>query len=196
MVKTGFDPATYRLNLHLHSLISSGRLEQARALFDQMAPHRSNAFSLNRMLSGYSRSGQLAAAHHLFLSSPPRLRNAVTWTVMMGALATAPGRAADAVSLFRDMLREGVAPDRVAMSTVLNVPATASGTTASLHPFAVKLGLLHCSVVVCNTLLDAYCKHGLLAAGRKVFQEMPHRYAVRRHLQCHDDGVLQGRTAR
>jgi pentatricopeptide repeat protein len=58
------------------------------------------------------------------------------------------------------------------------VPATASGTTASLHPFAVKLGLLHCSVVVCNTLLDAYCKHGLLAAGRKVFQEMPHRDAV------------------
>uniref|UniRef100_A0ACD6A2K8 Uncharacterized protein n=1 Tax=Avena sativa TaxID=4498 RepID=A0ACD6A2K8_AVESA len=178
MVKTGFDPATYQLNLHLHSLISSGRLAQARALFDQMAPHRSNAFSLNRMLSGYSRYGQLAEAHHLFLSSPPRLRDAVTWTVMMGALAAAPGRAADAVSLFRDMIREGVALDRVTMSTVLNVPAASSGTTALLHPFAIKLGLLHSSVVVCNTLLDAYCKHGLLAAGRRVFQEMPHRDSV------------------
>ncbi|KAK1626968.1 hypothetical protein QYE76_001283 [Lolium multiflorum] len=177
MVKTGFDPATYRLNLHLHSLISSGRLAQARDLFDRMAPHRSNAFSLNRMLSGYARFGQAAAAHSLFLSSPPRLRDAVTWTVMMGALAAAPGRAADAVSLFRDMLREGVAPDRVAVSTVLNVPAD-STTTASLHPFAVKLGLLRSSVVVCNTLIDAYCKHGLLSAARRVFQETPHRDAI------------------
>ncbi|KAM0890245.1 hypothetical protein ACQ4PT_027161 [Festuca glaucescens] len=177
MVKTGFDPATYRLNLHLHSLISSGRLAQARALFDRMAPHRSNAFSLNRMLSGYARFGQIAAAHSLFLSSPLRLRDAVTWTVMMGALAAAPGRTTDAVSLFRDMLREGVAPDRVAVSTVLNVPAT-SGTTASLHPFAVKLGLLRSSVVVCNTLLDAYCKHGLLSAGRRVFQETSHMDAI------------------
>ncbi|KAF7027917.1 hypothetical protein CFC21_039913 [Triticum aestivum] len=176
MVKTGFDPAAYRLNLHLQSLISSGRLAQARVLFDQM-PHTKNAFSLNRMLSGYSRSGQLAAAHQLFLSSPPRLREAVTWTIMMAAFAAAPGRAADALALFRDMLREGVALDRVTVSTVLNVPA--SGTvTASLHPFAVKLGLLRSSVVVCNTLLDAYCKHGLLAAGMRVFQEMPHRDSV------------------
>ena len=34
MVRTGFDPATYRLNLH--SLISSGRLTHAWALFDHM----------------------------------------------------------------------------------------------------------------------------------------------------------------
>ncbi|KAM3197398.1 hypothetical protein ACQJBY_072829 [Aegilops geniculata] len=176
MVKTGFDPAAYRLNLHLQSLISSGRLAQARALFDQM-PHTKNPFSLNRMLSGYSRSGQLAAAHQLFLSSPPRLREAVTWTIMMAAFAAAPGRAADALALFREMLREGVAPDRVTVSTVLNVPASGA-VTASLHPFAVKLGLLRSSVVVCNTLLDAYCKHGLLAAGMRVFQEMPHRDSV------------------
>ncbi|XP_024313829.1 LOW QUALITY PROTEIN: putative pentatricopeptide repeat-containing protein At2g01510 [Brachypodium distachyon] len=129
------------------------------------------------MLSRYSRSGQIAAAHSFFLSSPPRLRDAVTWTVMMGALAAAPGRATDAVSLFRDMLREGVSPDGVCVSTVLNVPVAAYSTTASLHPFAVKLGLSS-SVVVCNTLLDAYCKHGLLAAGWRVFDETPRRDAV------------------
>uniref|UniRef100_A0A453E188 Pentatricopeptide repeat-containing protein n=1 Tax=Aegilops tauschii subsp. strangulata TaxID=200361 RepID=A0A453E188_AEGTS len=92
----------------------------------------------------------------------------------MATFAAAPGRAADALALFRDMLREGVAPDRVTVSTVLNVPA--SGTvTASLHPFTVKLGLLRSSVVVCNTLLDAYCKHGLLAAGMR---EGLHREAL------------------
>jgi hypothetical protein len=64
---------------------------------------------------------------------------------MMGALA---------VALFRDMIREGFAPDRVAAGST--VPDVSGRTTASLHPFAVKLGLLRSSVVVCNTLLDAY----------------------------------------
>ncbi|XP_062206917.1 putative pentatricopeptide repeat-containing protein At2g01510 [Phragmites australis] len=169
MVKTGFDPVTYRLNLHLHSLISSGRLVRAREVFDRM-PHK-NAFSLNRMLSGYSRSGDLAAAEALFRSA--HYRNAVTWTVMMSAVA-ADGRASDALSLFRDMLREGVAPDRVTVSTILNVPGCG---VASLHPVVTKLGL-DTNVVVCNTLLDSYCKHGFLIAGRRVFLEMPERDSV------------------
>ncbi|KAL6626542.1 hypothetical protein ACP70R_030268 [Stipagrostis hirtigluma subsp. patula] len=169
MVKTGFDPATYRLNLHLHSLISSGRLARAREVFDRM-PHK-NAISLNRMLSGYSRSGDIAAAEALFRAAPHR--NAVTWTVMMSALA-ADGRASDALSLFRDMLREGVAPDRVTVSTALNVPGCG---VALLHPFVTKLGL-DTNVVVCNTLLDSYCKHGLLADGRRVFLEMPERDSI------------------
>ena len=53
---------------------------------------------------------------------------------MMSTL-TATGQGSDAVSLFRDMLSEGVTPDRVTISTVLGY-----GTT-SLHPFAIKLGL-------------------------------------------------------
>ncbi|KAK1646942.1 hypothetical protein QYE76_064747 [Lolium multiflorum] len=159
VVKKGFDPYTCRLNLHLQSLVSSGRLAQARVLFDRMAPSWINAFSLNRMFSGYSRSGQIAEAHNLFLSSSPRLRDSVTWTVMMGALAV-PGCAADAGALFRDMLREGVAPDRVTiftvlrMTAVLNVPASSGTTTASLHPFAVKLclpALASSSATRCST---------------------------------------------
>jgi pentatricopeptide repeat protein len=169
MVKTGFDPATYRLNLYLNHLVSSGRLAQARELFDQMP--QTNAFSLNRMLCGYSRFCDLSTAEELFRAAP--YRDAITWTVMMSAL-TAHGRDHDALSLFRDMLREGVALDRVTVSTVLNVPG---GGVAALHPFVTKLGL-STSVVVCNTLLDAYCKHGLLAAGLRVFQEMSERDSI------------------
>ena len=72
------------------------------------------------------------------------------------------------------MLREGVTPDRVTVSTMLNVPGY---STTSLHPFAIKLGL-HTKLVVRNTLLDAYCKHGLHSAGRRVFEEMPERDSV------------------
>jgi hypothetical protein len=110
------------------------------------------------MLSGYSRSGQIAEAHRLFLSSTPRLRDSVTWTVMTGALTAAPGCAT--VALFRDMLSEGVVPDRVAiftvlrMTAVLNVPASSGTTTPSLHPFAVKLclpALASSSATRCST---------------------------------------------
>lgn len=169
MVKTGFDVLTYRLNLGLRSLLSSGHLHRARAMFDQM-PHK-NIFSLNLILSAYSSSGDLPAAQHLFLSSPHR--NATTWTIMMRAHAAA-GRTSDALSLFRAMLGEGVIPDRVTVTTVLNLPGC---TVPSLHPFAIKFGL-DTHVFVCNTLLDAYCKHGLLAAARRVFLEMHDKDAV------------------
>uniref|UniRef100_A0A0E0JCZ7 DYW domain-containing protein n=1 Tax=Oryza punctata TaxID=4537 RepID=A0A0E0JCZ7_ORYPU len=169
MVKTGFDVLTYRLNLGLRSLVSSGHLHRARAMFDQM-PHK-NIFSLNLILSAYSRSGDLPAAQNLFLSSPHR--NATTWTIMMSAHAAA-GRTSDALSLFRGMLGEGVIPDHVTVTTVLNLPGC---SVPSLHPFAIKFGL-DTNIFVCNTLLDAYCKHGLLAAGRRVFLEMPDKDTV------------------
>ncbi|KAG8046230.1 hypothetical protein GUJ93_ZPchr0008g13736 [Zizania palustris] len=130
-----------------------------------------NVFSLNRILSGYSKSGDLSAAHDLFLASPHR--NAVTWTIMMSAHAAA-GRGSDAFSFFRGMLRDGVTPDRVTVSTVLNLPGC---SVSCLHPFAIKLGS-DTDVFVCNTLLDAYCKHGLLGAGRRVFLEMPNKDSI------------------
>ncbi|KAL6890561.1 hypothetical protein ACP4OV_008816 [Aristida adscensionis] len=169
MVKTGFDPATYRHNLHLNYLIFSGRLARAREVFDRM-PHK-NAPSLNRMLSGHIRCGDLAAAEALFRGEPHR--DTVTWTVMMGAL-TAEGRPADALCLFRDMLRDGVALDRVAVATVLNIPGCG---VASLHPIVTKLGF-STNIVVCNTLLDSYCKNGLLDAARRVFLEMQERDSI------------------
>ncbi|CAL4977210.1 unnamed protein product [Urochloa decumbens] len=169
MVKTGFDPAAYRHKLHFDYLISSGRLARAREVFDQM-PNK-DVDTLNRMLSGYSRSGDPAAAEDLFRAAT--YRNAKTWTIMMSVLA-ANGRGSDAVSLFGDMLREGEAPDHVAVSTVVNVPGC---DVTSLHPFVTKLGL-DANVVVCNTLLDAYCKQGFIAAAQRVFLEMPERDTV------------------
>ncbi|CAO2185201.1 unnamed protein product [Urochloa humidicola] len=169
MVRTGFDPATYRHKLHFDYLISSGRFARAREVFDQM-PNK-DIVSLNRLLSAYSRSGDPASAEDLFRAATHR--NARTWTIMMSVLA-ADRRGSDAVSLFGDMLREGEAPDCVAMSTVINVPGC---NVASLHPFVTKLGL-DASVVVCNTLLDAYCKQGFIAAARRVFLEMPERDTV------------------
>ncbi|XP_015699302.2 putative pentatricopeptide repeat-containing protein At2g01510 [Oryza brachyantha] len=169
MVKMGFDVPTYRLNFSFRSLLSSGHLHRARAVFDQMP--QKNISSLNLLLSAYSRSGDLSAAQNLFLSSPHR--DVVTWTIMMSAHAAAD-TSSDALSLFRAMLQEGVTLDRVALSTLLNIPGCA---VPSLHPFAIKLGL-HTDVFVCNTLLDAYCKHDLLSAARRVFLEMPDKDSV------------------
>nr|CAB3476654.1 unnamed protein product [Digitaria exilis] len=169
IIKNGIDPATYRYKLHFNHVISSGRVARAREVFDQM-PEK-DIVSFNRILSAYSRSGNVASAEDLFRMADHR--NVRTWTIMMSILA-ADGRGSDAVSLFRDMLREGEAPDRVAVSTVLNVPGC---DVLSLHPFVTKLGF-GTSTVVCNTLLDAYCKQGLIAAARGVFLEMPERDTV------------------
>ncbi|KAJ1283047.1 hypothetical protein BS78_03G098100 [Paspalum vaginatum] len=172
MVKAGFDAAIYRENLYFNHLISSGRLAHAREVFDQMLQENIDSLKgLHRMLSGYSKSGDLANAEALFRAATHR--DAKTWTIMMSVLAKG-GRGSDAISLFRDMLREGEVPDHVTVSTVLNVPGC---DVASLHPFVTKLGF-GTVIVVCNTLLDAYCKQRFVAAGWKVFLEMPQRDTI------------------
>lgn len=211
MVKTGLDPAPYRLELHFKYLVSSGRLAAAGKLLDQMPekntlyfrflyrlehhlnylatsgrlavaaarkvldqiPEKNTLYLtfLNSIILGYSRSCDLAAAKALF--SAAAHRNAKTWTIMMST-PPADGRGSDAVSLFRDMLREGDAPDHVTITTVLNAPGC---NVAPLHLVVTKLAF-DTNVVVCNTLLDAYCKQGFIAAARRVFLEMPHRDTI------------------
>ncbi|CAD6239165.1 unnamed protein product [Miscanthus lutarioriparius] len=118
-----------RLELHLNYLVSSGRLAAARKVLDQMLEKSTLYLTLylrflNRILLGCSRPCDLAAAKALF--SAAACRNAKTWTIMMSMLP-ADGRGSDAVlSLFRDMLREGEAPDDVTVTTVLNVPGCAA----------------------------------------------------------------------
>jgi hypothetical protein len=77
--------------------------------------------------------------------------------------------------------------DRAAASTMLNVPVATSGISkASLHPFVIRIGLIHSSISFCNTLLDAYSKN----ARRRAEGGRGDALQGLCHLQCHDDDVL------
>ncbi|XP_008802216.2 putative pentatricopeptide repeat-containing protein At2g01510 [Phoenix dactylifera] len=174
MIKTGFDLQTYHTNHLLESLLSNGELSKARQLFDEM-PIR-NIFTSNRMISGYAKSGDLGEARRLFDRTEDR--TCVTWTIMVDAYAQS-GRPQEAFSLFSAMCSSGIKPDHVTTATLLNAcdRPELSGWVVQAHAYAVKLGF-GATLMVCNTLVDSYCKCGLLEMGRRHFDEMPGRDSV------------------
>ncbi|XP_078427880.1 putative pentatricopeptide repeat-containing protein At2g01510 [Wolffia australiana] len=169
MVKTGFDPGTCRANRALEGYLTAGDLPAARKVFDEM-PNR-NLFSVNCMLCGYARRGDLGETRRLFEAT--KVRNKITWTVMVGACARL-GRPGEAAVVFAEMMRSGTQPDYVALVAVLGA---CDGSTAQVHAIAARLG--HGGrLIVCNALLDAYCKRGLVEDGQRVFGEVAAKDSV------------------
>lgn len=174
IVKTGFDPSTCRSNFLVGSLVKRGELVEARKMFDQM-PNK-NTVSTNMIVSGYVKSGDLASARELFDSMVER--TSVSWTILIGAYSQR-NQFGEAFKFFVDMRRGGFAPDDVTFATLLsgcNDPDTAN-EVIQVHANIVKFGY-DSTLVVCNSLVDSYCKIRRLDLARRVCKEMPEKDSV------------------
>lgn len=174
IIKTGFDPNTSRSNYQVRNLIESGQLSEARQLFDQM-PHK-NTVSTNMMVLGYVKEGNLSIARQLFDSMVDR--TAVTYTILIGGYSRSD-QFREAFELFVDMYRGDIRPDYVTFATLLsgcNDPQVVK-ELFQLHSLVVKLGH-NSALVVCNSLVDSYCKTRLSDLACQFFKEMPERDSV------------------
>ncbi|KAF5748661.1 Pentatricopeptide repeat (PPR) superfamily protein [Tripterygium wilfordii] len=174
IVKTGFDPITCRFNFLLKNLLRRGEVYKARKLFDQ-TPHK-NTVSTNMMIAGYVKSGNLGYAKQLFDGMLER--NPVTWTIMIGGFSQS-GQFREAFKLFRDSWRCDRELDSVTFTTLLsgcNEPELAK-ELLQVHACVVKLGF-DSNLIVCNGLVNSYCKIQLLDLASRVFAEMDERDTV------------------
>lgn len=174
IVKTGFDTNTCRFNFHIKNAAERGDLSYARRLFDQM-PHR-NTVSTNMMISGYVKAGNFASARELFDTMLER--TPVTWTILIGGYSHC-NKFHQAFKLFSEMHRSGTEPDYVTFATLLsgcNDFETAN-ELIQVHAHVIKLGF-DSTLMVCNSLLDSYCKTCHLDLAFRLFKAMPIRDCV------------------
>ncbi|MCH85019.1 pentatricopeptide repeat-containing protein, partial [Trifolium medium] len=174
IIKTGFDPNTYRSNFLVSSFLQRGDLKSARKLFDEM-PHK-NIFSTNTMIMGYIKSGNLSEARTLFDSMFER--TAVTWTMLIGGYAQ-NNRFREAFGLFVEMGRHGIGLDHVSLATLLSgfTEFDSVNEVRQVHVHVVKLGY-DSTLVVSNSLLDSYCKTRNLGLACRLFNDIPERDSV------------------
>lgn len=85
-------------NLKISRLAQSGKIEDARQVFDKM-PER-NVVSWNSMIAGYGQNGRLEDARQLFDEMPER--NVVSWNGMIAGYLQ-NGRIEDGTGLFETM---------------------------------------------------------------------------------------------
>ncbi|KAJ7565562.1 hypothetical protein O6H91_02G065400 [Diphasiastrum complanatum] len=124
----------------------------------------------------YCKCKSLEDAHRIFDKLCER--NVISWSAIISAYAQ-DGQSRVALNLYKQMLQEGVKPDKVTFLSVLN--ACASPETLAdgkeIHAAIVNVGL-ESDVVVGTALVNTYSKCGSLEDAQRVFDKMPDRNVV------------------
>ncbi|KAK3416198.1 hypothetical protein EUGRSUZ_H02049 [Eucalyptus grandis] len=129
-----------------------------------------NLFVQSALIDFHSKCGKMEDAERLFEGMTER--DTVTWNTMIGGYATR-GLVANSFQLFRLMMREGMAPDRFTLGSVLQACAV-GGTilqVSQVHKFIVEWGFLYYKDLT-GSLIDAYAKCGSVRTAHHLYRSM------------------------
>ncbi|PIA34173.1 hypothetical protein AQUCO_03800032v1 [Aquilegia coerulea] len=147
-------PSNVASNQLIDSLSKSGRIDEARQLFDKM-PER-DEFTWNTMVAGYARLGRLNEAQKIFDETP--IHSSVAWSSLISGYSR-NGCGTEAFVLFWKMQVKGLRPTQYTLGSVLR----ACSNTAELlkgeqiHAHVVKTRFDD-NVFVVTGLIDMYAK--------------------------------------
>ncbi|KAH7301774.1 hypothetical protein KP509_23G042100 [Ceratopteris richardii] len=131
----------------------------------------SNAFVGCALLNMYAKCGVIHKAEQVF--NRFSVRNAVSWNALISGY-TQLGYSNEALASFKQMQEEGLPPDAVTFACILKACSNVYDVDMGhvLHAMVLRQGFLESNVVVANSLIDMYVKHGFLANAQAVFDEL------------------------
>ncbi|XP_023638440.1 pentatricopeptide repeat-containing protein At2g22070 [Capsella rubella] len=155
-------------NLVLGDLSKSGRVNEARQLFDKM-PER-DEFTWNTMIVAYSKSGRLSDAEHLFRSNP--VKNTISWNALISGYCN-HGPEDEAFRLFWEMQFEGIKPNEYTLGSVLRLCTSLALLLRGeeIHGHTLKTGF-DLDVNVVNGLLAMYAQCKRISEAEFLFGTM------------------------
>ncbi|XP_052177942.1 pentatricopeptide repeat-containing protein At3g29230-like [Diospyros lotus] len=151
-----------------------GDVIRARELFDSM-PIK-DLISWNSMIDSYAKAGDMAAAQQLFTEMEEK--NVISWSIMIDCYAQ-HGNPKEALILFRQMLCQGIKPDKVSIVGALlacaQLGALDQGRWIHMH---MKKKEIMLDIVVQTALVDMYMKCGSVNEASSIFNGMSERNIV------------------
>ncbi|KAK9291332.1 hypothetical protein L1049_019277 [Liquidambar formosana] len=152
-----------------------GRMEEAKKVFDAMP--RRDVIAWNLMIRGFCKMGDVDMGLHLFRQMSER--SIVTWNSMIASLAQS-GKDKEALEVFCEMQDDGFELDEATVVTMLPVCTRLGAIDVGqwIHSYAESSGLSRDVISVGNSLIDFYCKCGILETARRIFNEIPRRNVV------------------
>ncbi|CAO2183383.1 unnamed protein product [Urochloa humidicola] len=133
-------------------------------------------YVMSSLVDFYGKCGQMEDARAVFDAMPER--TVVSWNSMLMAYIH-NGRIDDAVELFYEMRVEGVLPTRVSVASLLSASAELEAIDGGRqgHAVAVSSGL-EIDVILGSSMINFYCKVGLVEAAEAVFEQIEERDIV------------------
>lgn len=155
-------------NLVLGDLSKSGRVNEARQMFDKM-PDR-DEFTWNTMIVAYSKSGRLSDAEQLFRSNP--VKNTISWNALISGYCTY-GPEDEAFGLFWEMQFDGIKPNEYTLGSVLRLCTSLALLLRGeqIHGHTIKTGF-DLDVNVVNGLLAMYAQCKRISEAEYLFGTM------------------------
>ncbi|XVE89574.1 hypothetical protein DITRI_Ditri20bG0006900 [Diplodiscus trichospermus] len=154
---------------------SSGRMEEAKKLFDGMSQR--DVIVWNLMIRGFCKRGDVDMGLSLFRQMSER--TVVSWNSMISCLEQS-GRHGEALALFHEMRELGFQPDEATVVIVLPICSHLGAVDVGkwLHSYAESSRLYQNVVSVGNALVDFYSKCGNLETSLQIFNDMPCKNVV------------------
>ncbi|XVF54047.1 hypothetical protein PTKIN_Ptkin05aG0150100 [Pterospermum kingtungense] len=151
-----------------------GLVNLARGVFDNMLER--NVVSWNSLIKGYIKVGQLIEARTAF--DKMKQRDVISWTSMITGYSQA-NQFTDALKLFQDMMAAKVVPDEITVASVLSACANlgALDVGQAVHDYICNHGI-RADVYVGNSLIDMYCKCGVVEKALEVFHGMKEKDSI------------------
>lgn len=125
---------------------------------------------LNTMITVYSNCGRIEDAKLIFKSMPNKTM--ITWNSMLVGLSqnACPSEALD---IFCQMIKLDLKLDKFSLASVISACANTSSLELGEQVFGKAITIrLESDHIVSTSLVDFYCKCGLVEIGRKVFDGM------------------------
>lgn len=131
----------------------------------------------NSLITMYSRWGSFKEARRVF--DDMLNKDMISWNSLLSGLSQGGNFGAEAVTVFREMMREGVELDHVSFSSVITACCyeTDLKLAQQIHGLCIKRGY-ETLVSVGNTLMSVYSKCCLLEAVKSVFDQMLERNVI------------------
>lgn len=128
------------------------------------------------LLRMYAKCGRLKEARKVFENLASR--NVITWNVMIGAYAQS-GYGKEAYELLQEMKQEGLTPDAITYTSILNASASfeALDWVREVHKDIMQAGLAS-DLQLGNALVHMYAKSGSVHEARQVFDRMTNRDVI------------------
>lgn len=125
---------------------------------------------LNCMITIYSNCGRIEDAKQIFKTMPSR--SLISWNSIIVGLSQ-NGCLIDTLNLFQEMNELNMKMDRFSLASVISSCAGTSFLECGEQVFAriVIIGL-ESDEIISNSLVDFYCKCGLVENGQKIFDRM------------------------
>ncbi|XP_050230370.1 pentatricopeptide repeat-containing protein At5g15340, mitochondrial [Mercurialis annua] len=138
-----------------------------------------NTFLFNALLHLYAQCGITRNAHYLFDQIPNSHKDTADWTSLLSCLTKNSPSPENAFSFFKEMRKQGVVLDDVALVCVFSLCARVcdSEMGRQAHGCLVKMGLGF-NVNANNAGINMYVKCRLMSEARRVFSEMDERNVV------------------